>query len=118
MKKMDFLVILIALVIAGVFSAFTLTGKKGDTVEVVVDGEMVTSFTLGANVEYEINTEFGKNILVIKDGKAEIIDADCRDKICVKHAAISKKGESIICLPHRLIVRISGQSEDTDGILN
>ena len=33
--------------------------------------------------------------------------ADCRDQICVRHRAVSAVGESIICLPHKLVVEIT-----------
>jgi hypothetical protein len=50
------------------------------------------------------------NTLVIEGGRARIEAADCPDKLCVKQRAISKAGESIICLPHKLVIRISRES--------
>lgn len=46
------------------------------------------------------------NIVVIEHGKAFVREANCPDKICVNHSEISNVGESIICLPHKLIVEI------------
>ena len=46
------------------------------------------------------------NILVIKDGKAFIESADCKNQICVNHKPISKTGETIVCLPHKVLVEI------------
>ena len=51
------------------------------------------------------------NTLVINGGKASIVSADCPDKLCVHQQEISKAGESIICLPHKLVVRIEGTGE-------
>jgi len=48
----------------------------------------------------------GVCILVIKDGKADMISAECPDHICVHHAPISHKGETIVCLPNRVVVEI------------
>ena len=43
--------------------------------------------------------------------------SDCRNQVCVNHAPISRSGESIICLPHKLVVRIqSGKEADVDAI--
>ena len=46
------------------------------------------------------------NTLVIKDEMADMIFADCPDQICVKHAPISNVGETIICLPNKVVVTI------------
>lgn len=48
------------------------------------------------------------------DGRVRIKDANCPDKICVKTGWISKPGEMIVCLPYRIIIKISGDSENVD----
>ena len=50
-----------------------------------------------------------------KDGKASMAKADCPDKICVNHAAISKKGETIVCLPHKVVVEVVDENGIQDG---
>jgi hypothetical protein len=50
--------------------------------------------------------------LVIKDGKAFIQNADCPDKICAEHKPISKTGETIVCLPHKLVIEITENEEN------
>ena len=55
----------------------------------------------------------GTNHLIIKDGKASVVDASCPDHICVNMPSISKAGDSIICLPNELIVEVvSDNPED------
>ena len=46
--------------------------------------------------------------MVIADGTADVTQADCPDKICVDHAPISRDRETIICLPHKLVVEVKG----------
>ena len=48
------------------------------------------------------------NTVVIKDGTVYMESASCHNQVCVKHSAISLTGESIICLPNKIIVRIEG----------
>lgn len=59
------------------------------------------------------------NLLSVSDGEVRMEAADCRDQICVHHSPISSGGESIICLPHRLVVEIVGGSdkEALDGMV-
>ena len=59
----------------------------------------------------------GENLLVIQDGTAKIESASCPDGICVRHYAISRDGESIICLPNRVVVTIrGGEKGDVDAL--
>lgn len=51
------------------------------------------------------------NLLFISGGEASISDADCPDGLCVKARSISKRGESIICLPHKLVIQIESKEE-------
>lgn len=61
----------------------------------------------------------GYNILVISKDGVYIREADCPDRLCVKHRKISKGGESIICLPHKLVVQIEAEdAEQLDAVTN
>lgn len=51
------------------------------------------------------------NEVVIKDGSVYVSDASCKNQVCVKHGPITRSGETIVCLPNRLVVRI----ENSDG---
>jgi hypothetical protein len=58
------------------------------------------------------------NVFVCKDGRIQMLQSSCPDKICVHHAEISKTGESIICLPHKLVIEISNAEEKKlDGVV-
>ena len=96
-----------------VFIIFKARLKDGNFVNVVVDGKITQSFTLKEDINTVIITEKGNNTLVIKDGKAFIKSADCPDKICANHKAISKTGETIVCLPHKLVIEIT-ENEKND----
>ena len=99
--------LLVVLVLAGL--AFWLLRGTGDTVVVEVDGEIYGTYALSTDRTVEIRTgEDGKelNLLVIKDGKAFVKTATCRDGICAAHKPISREGESIVCLPHKVIITV------------
>lgn len=46
------------------------------------------------------------NVVEIKDNHVRVVESDCKNQICVQTHAISNSGESIVCLPHKLIVTI------------
>lgn len=54
------------------------------------------------------------NLLAVDGEQVWMQAADCPDQICVHHIPIKGGGESIICLPHKLVVEIGG-SYETDG---
>ena len=55
------------------------------------------------------------NIVEIRDGRVSVTDSSCKNQVCVKHEPISKAGESIICLPNRLVVRIAAEDSEEGG---
>lgn len=107
MKKQDFIVLGAVLIIAAViFGALQLGGHGGSRVVIEEDGRTVAALPLQRDATYRAECAGGYNTIVIKDGTVCVSEADCPDKICVHHRKISREGESIICLPHRLVVSI------------
>lgn len=113
MKKADFILIgaVLAVVCVLLLILYVPKNNVGAYVEIEVDGRQVQSLPLDENTSYDISTEYGENTLVIEDGYAFMSDADCPDRICVRHRKINKNGESIICLPHKVVVSIVSADE-------
>ena len=87
------------------------------TVVITVDNEVYALAPLSEDTEITVNTENGVNHVVINNGEAWVSDADCNEQICVSHRAISKTGEQIVCLPHRVVLEIiNGEDTDIDSI--
>ena len=105
-------VLLVAVSLIGL-GYFFLRGE-GDTVEVSVDGEVFGEYSLSIDREVEIKTELGYNLLVIKNGEAEVEIASCPDGICSAHRPISKEGESIVCLPNKVVVTVRASEGDLE----
>lgn len=63
--------------------------------------------------EYNVQGEY--NVFVCRKGSIEMLYSSCPDQICVHHTAISKTSENIICLPHKLVIQISGTEDDDLG---
>ena len=118
MKKNDWILVAVILVLAGIgFLIFTSFGRQtAGIVKVTVDGELFGTYSLKEEQEIEINDT---NRLIIEDGQVDMIEADCPDQICVSHKSISKNGETIVCLPNKVIVEVVGGEEaDVDAVSN
>ena len=106
----DLILILAVVLIAAIaLVCFLLTRQTGEMVTVYLDGRQIASYSLSEDRTEVIRSgEAGDrvNVLVIRDGQAWISEADCPDLICAKHRPISHEGDSIICLPNKLVVAI------------
>ena len=109
--------LLLALLIGGSFNL--INKKEAGIVFVLRDGEVIAEYPLSEDHAVTISDESGYNLLMISNGWASVSDADCPDRLCVSQKAISRKGESIICLPPKLVILIeSGEEGDVDAIVN
>ena len=110
------LIAVLLLVSATALALFLFTGEEGAYVVVTVDGAEYGRFPLNENAEIRIPSEAGGyNLLQIEDGEARVCEASCPDGICAAHRPISRVGESILCLPNRVAVRVESESND-DGL--
>ena len=75
--------------------------------------EFVDPFTGEKAKKIQIKNAEGTvtNTLVIENGKADMISADCPDKLCVNQHAISSNGETIVCLPNKVVVEVEDGEE-------
>lgn len=122
MKKRDWI---LAGGILGIALAIMLWNKifpseEGSRVVVEVDGSPYQSYSLKEDGEYRIETRWGYNVLIIQDGMADISEADCPDEICVRERKISREGETLVCLPHKLVATVRGQAEapEVDAVVH
>lgn len=113
------ILILVCILFLGMKFYQIKTTKNGVAV-VTVDGAVYGEYPLHVDREEKIEQDNGKfNLLIIKDGKADVTDASCRDKICVDHRSVNKNGESIVCLPNKVVVSVeNGTESDVDTQTN
>lgn len=122
LKSLDIVVIVVLIIVALGSSAvpFISSHKNFNDkyVEIEVKGKLFKRLPLDNNRSKRITvqTDLGKNIIEITNGKVKIIDADCPDKICIKDGSIDKPGDVLVCLPHKVLIQIKGESSETDDL--
>ena len=92
--------------------------KNGSTISITINGALYGTYALAEPQEIPVEYD-GRiaNIVVIENGRAHMKDADCPDKLCMRQGAISRDGQTIVCLPHKLVVEvIGGEKEAYDSI--
>ncbi|MBQ7088430.1 MAG: NusG domain II-containing protein [Clostridia bacterium] len=121
MRRNDliFIAILLAIVMIAGMCLFFFS-KIGDCVTVSVNGTVTAVYPLNEDRIEDIRTEAGGlNRLVIRNGKAWVETASCPDGICAAHKPIHREGESIICLPHKVVISVetTGHADTPDVVV-
>lgn len=111
-KKADLFVIAAALIAAAVGFILVFTRPAGEYIEIAVDGDTIATLPLDRDARYELSG----NVIAIENGEVRMEYADCPDLICVHHAPISRRNETIVCLPNRVTVTVRGGRSDVDAI--
>lgn len=100
------------LLAAVLFFLYFNKGEEGAGVIVRVDGVEIARYSLSDSGRYELNG--GTNILVIGDGAAYMLEADCPDHICVSQGKVRYTGQCITCLPNKLTVTVYGTDQGVE----
>ena len=79
-------------------------------------GQETARYALNEDRTVRIEGEDGYNTLVIENGEVRLSAADCPNGLCVQTGKIRYAGQSIVCLPHKLAVRITGGASALDAV--
>ncbi len=116
-RKKDWIFIVGLLVISMGLYVFTKSEQKetGTEIVITVDGKEYGRYPIEKNQDILVKNERGTNRIKIKDGIVWMEEADCPDKYCVSKGKIKKTKQTIVCLPHKLVVEVvNNQEKQTD----
>jgi hypothetical protein len=102
----------ILIIVFLLLSVFFLPKNQGEKVIISVDKTNNFVYPLNQDKEFIVNGKLGEAKVIIRDGRVRILNSPCPLKICEKKGWISKKGDFIICVPNRVIIRIEGKEYD------
>lgn len=118
-KKLDFVIIAVLMILSFlpeiILGAKVGKGYENTYAEITVSGSLYKTIPLSIHKgeEFiEVETKYGTNIIKVSDNKIGIIEADCPDKVCMNPEYIEKPGQSLVCLPHKVMIEIKGMAED------
>ncbi|WP_138419987.1 NusG domain II-containing protein [Aquibacillus sediminis] len=118
------LLVLLSLLPYVIFSMQQAQNVSADSSRVAVisiDNEEVERVTLTGNEGTDVFDiqESGSHINTVEvhDDRIRMKSATCSDQVCVRTGYISKPGETIVCLPHKVIIEIQTENDDTDDLI-
>lgn len=90
-------------------------GSKGGVARVYQDGVLIREIDLSAvaqSYSFEVTSaEGGVNMVGVRPGGICVLAADCSDNTCVHQGWLEGGLTPIVCLPHKLVIRIEPQEE-------
>ena len=121
-RKQDWMII--GILLTGILVLFLLQTpwekQNGGTVVITVDGVKIGAYPIDTDAVIPVENAMGQvtNTLTIKDGTANMTQADCPDQYCVHQKKIRLEGETIVCLPNRVLVTVTGtDAPETDAMV-
>lgn len=118
MKKRDLIIIALLLACAGMLYLVSQVslGGEASTVVVTLDGTEVLRRPLAMEDTYEIAQEDGSvNIIAVENGAVYMKEANCRDGLCIRQGKMKNGAKTIVCLPHKIVVQLTGDAPVDDN---
>ena len=89
-----------------------LFSKTGESVRITIDGTVYGTYSLNEDREIPVERDGSViNVVRIEDGSVRMEQATCPDALCIRQGAISRERQTIVCLPHKLVVEVYGNHE-------
>jgi len=104
------LVSLLSVAAAG--SRFFLLSGKSEPLQAVImsQGKQVRRINLsaGGRSSFAVQGRSGYSTVEIEGGRIRMLNAPCSGQICVKQGWIEHSGQTIVCIPEEMLIRIEG----------
>ena len=108
-NKKDLLFIAAILLAAGLAFLFfrPQPSESLSRAEISVDGKTAMELDLSEDQVLTVDgAGGGYNRIQVRDGAVSVLEASCPDKVCVHTGTVRYPGETIVCLPNRMIVTV------------
>lgn len=115
-------VIIIAalLIVSAALAVFVHFGRAGGTVaNIYKDGVCIRSIDLALVTEpytFTVADALGENTIRVEPGRICVLEADCPDRVCVAAGWLEDSASPIVCLPHRLVIRLEASEKAADAL--
>lgn len=113
-RRMKLNVVAVLVIVAVALAAATAANALGSAVDArtaVIQDADGNTFTMPLSQDdvLTVASSAGTNVIEVQAGKVRVSEADCPNQDCVEQGWISKAGQQIVCLPHKLVVNIADE---------
>lgn len=113
LKKGDFLILLVILLLCAGIVLYLFSIQTAHKYAIITqDNHTIQQIPLGKGIHREITIDGDYHSTIeIDDSRVRFRESTCGNRLCVNSGWISGNGEAVVCLPNRVILRITGQEE-------
>ncbi len=110
MKTRTWVILLAAVLVLclGLSLWLLLPGGAASQAQIWSEGELLYTLDLHIDQEKTVTSQYGTNVITVRDGKIAVTQADCPDHYCMDRGFCSS-GAQIVCLPNRLVIKFTGE---------
>ena len=113
LKKIDWIIIIVS--IFGICALFVFFYQPSQNVRLVIWADGTRTVRSLSDATFKITSKTGSVTVKVSDGKVRLIKSTCTDKWCIQMGPISRPGESMVCLPSKIMVTIEAEKPDAGG---
>ena len=88
---------------------FADTNAAPTEAQVKVHGQVVKTLNLSENQKWTYENDGNINKIQIQNRRVRVYYANCKNQIDVDAGWISKSGQTLVCLPHGLVITLTGK---------
>lgn len=128
-RRNDIVLIVVVIAVAlaawfGMRGGFAVGGASGSTSANATGPYAVVQNTegerdvlpLSQDARLDVVSSKGENVIVVSGGTVCVEEADCKNQICVQTGKVKTVGDSIVCLPHQLVVQVVNDPNDASQV--
>lgn len=117
MKKGDIVIIAVVTLVGLIGWGLTqldMNQSKSLQVQIKSEGQVIAAIDVDETISasYPVKNKYGDNLVWIEKGEVFVKEANCKNQLCVKAGQIHKSGQTIVCLPNRVVIQIIGKTSD------
>ncbi len=117
LKIGDIILMVMIFITAILLFLLPFLSDKSETASIFIgETEETRIITLDKNSSYEIKSRGITMTILVENGEVSVCESDCRDGICKKTPSVSCAGQTIICAPAGVVIRVLGEEVAVDGI--
>lgn len=118
LKPGDFVIVALVLVLAAAVTIpFLAGGSEALYAEIYQDEALVKRVLLTEGLHETVTIDGSvQNIIEIDDRTVRFSESTCPDKVCIRTGTLTRAGQTAVCLPNRVIVRLRGGEPEVDAI--
>ena len=108
----DIILIMLVILISIFFIIPKNHSERRLVAHVYVDNEFSQAISLYKSQQKDIHSPYGMLTVEVKEQRIRVVHSTCPNKVCVHTGWISKKNESITCLPNAILIILVEENND------